>query len=255
MHPVADTSAGLRRPTGPFETPAGRRPRRDDGAEPGHDTPVRSRRAMASLDRTGADSRGRRRSRGCETPLRSLSSARRTRAGRRRSHPTRTRPRCCIAYGPAQSRSRSDGRARMRNRRSGPPRPAIRGSLDGLSGLGGKGYARPPPWRRLCRSGPGLPSSRTKGNCRSTTSPKRWSIGRGRRSGSSASCGPSSGREPRATPSCMGPWEPEDPHGEALLPRFQEIRVGIGSGRRLGSRELSPADGGRRGPAPADPAF
>src|SRR5437867_10170237 len=47
----------------------------------------------------------------------------------------------------------------------------------------------------------------------------------------------------------------EDPHGEALLPRFQEIRVGIGSGRRLGSRELSPADGGRRGPAPADPAF
>src|SRR5712692_8604754 len=47
----------------------------------------------------------------------------------------------------------------------------------------------------------------------------------------------------------------EDAHGEAVLPRFQEIRVGIESRRRLGRRELPPADGGRRGPAPADPAF
>src|SRR2546426_3105723 len=47
----------------------------------------------------------------------------------------------------------------------------------------------------------------------------------------------------------------EDPHGEALLLGLQEVRVGIGPRGRLGPRELPPADGGRRRPAPADPAF
>src|SRR2546427_9919587 len=47
----------------------------------------------------------------------------------------------------------------------------------------------------------------------------------------------------------------EDAHGEALLPRFQEIRVRIGPRGRLGRRQLPPADGRWRGPAPVDPAL
>src|SRR5213594_5229723 len=47
----------------------------------------------------------------------------------------------------------------------------------------------------------------------------------------------------------------EDPHREALLLGLQEIRVGIGPRGRLGPRELPPADGGRRRPAPTDSAF
>src|SRR2546422_10055565 len=46
-----------------------------------------------------------------------------------------------------------------------------------------------------------------------------------------------------------------DPHREALLLGLQEIRVGIGPRGRLGPRELPPAGGGRRRPAPADFAF
>src|SRR5207245_10665637 len=42
--------------------------------------------------------------------------------------------------------------------------PANRGFLDGLSGLGGKGYARPLPWRRVCRSEQGAPCFNSEAN-------------------------------------------------------------------------------------------
>jgi len=173
MHPAADTAATLRSPTGPSGT-RGDRPQRQDGrGGPGLGMRARSRCVTASHDRTGADARGRPRIRGCGTRLRSLSSEDRTPAGRRRSRRIRARLRCCIVCDPARSRSLCGGHVRMRNRRTAPPRPANLGFLDGLSGLGGKGYARPLPWRRLCRSGPGPPCSKTRGNCHSTTCLKR----------------------------------------------------------------------------------
>ena len=173
MHPAADTAATLRSPTGPFGTRGDRRRRRDGRGGPGRGMLARSRCVTASHDRSGADARGRPRIRGCGTRLRSLSSEDRTPAGRRRSRRIRARPRCCIVCDPARSRSLCGGHVRMRNRRTAPPRPANLGFLDGLSGLGGKGYARPLPWRRLCRSGPGPPCSKTRGNCHSTTCLKR----------------------------------------------------------------------------------
>ena len=171
--PAADTGARPRWPTGAFGIRVVPHPRRDGGDGPARDTHLRSQPATASPGRIAGDARGRPRSRGCEKRLRSLSSASKTPASRRKSHRIRGRLRCCIACGRARLRSRSDDPARMRNRRTALPRPAIRSLLDGLSGLGGKGYSQTAPWRRLCRSGPGPRCSRTKGNCHSTTCPKR----------------------------------------------------------------------------------
>src|SRR6267378_2353982 len=67
----------------------------------------------------------------------------------------------------------------------------------GFRVAGGKGYFQPPCSRHPCRSAPALPCSRTKGSCRSTTSPTRWSIGKRRPSGSSACSAPSWKRGPR----------------------------------------------------------
>ena len=169
---AADTGARPRSPTGASGIRAHPRLRRDGGGGPARGTHLRLQPAMASPGRIAADERGRPRSRGSGRPRRSLWSASRTPASRRKSHRIRGRLRCCIACGPARLRSPSDDPVHTRNRRTALPRPAIRSLLDGFSGLGGKGYSQTAPWRRLCRSGPGPRCSRTRGNCHSTTCPK-----------------------------------------------------------------------------------
>ena len=171
--PAADTGARPRSPTEASGIRPDPRPRPDGDDGPARGTLLRSQPATASLDRIAADARERPRSREFGRLRRSLSSASKTLVGRRKCHRIRGRLRCCIACGRARLRSRSDDPARMRNRRTALPRPAIRSLLDGSSGLGGKGYSRTAPWRRLCRSGPGPPCLGTRANCRSTTCPKR----------------------------------------------------------------------------------
>jgi len=171
--PAADTGARPRSPIEASEIRADPRPHPDGGDGPARGMHLRSQPATASLDRIAVDARERPRSRGFGGPRRSLSSASKTPASRRKSHRIRGRLRCCIVCGHARLRSPSGGRVHMRNRRTALPRPTIRSLLDGFSGLGGKGYSQTAPWRRLCRSGPGPRCSRTRGNCRSTTCPKR----------------------------------------------------------------------------------